>query len=206
MFPRDPQFSAQVWSSEFGYPGDGRYREFYRDIGFDIDSVSLNLLRLPDRERRAVGLKYPRVTGQNVPLGEKEPYHRGWALEAVEEHVENFVSSITARIDHAYQEMDRTAVIVTPYDAELFGHWWFEGPEFLDAVVRKLAGSSPYRLSSPTDVLESGLRFQLATPEHSSWGAYGYSDSWLNDRNDWIWPHLHNAASETARLPECSTI
>jgi 1,4-alpha-glucan branching enzyme len=89
----------------------------------------------------------------------------------------------------------RPPVIVAPYDAELFGHWWFEGPDFLDSVVRKIAGPEcDFELSTPTDVLNSGLDFQVAAPAESSWGANGYSGTWLNDKNAWIWPHVHHAA------------
>ena len=97
--------------------------------------------------------------------------------------------------------LGRPPVIVAPYDAELFGHWWFEGPEFLDRVVRKIAcDQQGYRLCSPSDVIDSGLDFQVAMPTASSWGAYGYSDSWLNDRNDWIWPHVHRAVNAMAAI------
>jgi len=95
----------------------------------------------------------------------------------------------------------RPPVDVSPYEAELFGHWWFEGPEFLDLLVRKIAcDQRGYRLSSPTDVIESGFKFQVAMPTASSWGAYRYSDSWLNEKNDWIWPNIHNPFNLMAEL------
>jgi 1,4-alpha-glucan branching enzyme len=200
-FPRDRESSAQVWSAELGYPGDGRYREFYRDVGHDLAGPTMAPFRLPDGAGRNVGLKYYRVTGRDVPLHEKQPYHRGWALEAVEEHAEHFVSARARQVQFWRSVMRRPPVIVAPYDAELFGHWWFEGVEFLDAVVRKVAtGNLGYRLSTPTDVIESGLDFQVAMPAASSWGAYGYSDSWLNERNDWIWPHIHRVVNAMAQV------
>ena len=104
------------------------------------------------------------------------------------------------RIDEVRTETGRAAVIVAPYDAELFGHWWFEGPEFLDLVVRKSCAQSAYRLSTPSDVLDSGLEFQIAMPAASSWGAYGHSQIWLNSDNEWIWPHVHHAAREMSRI------
>ena len=91
-------------------------------------------------------------------------------------------------------------MIVAPFDAELFGHWWFEGPEFLDLVVRKSCAQSVYRLSTPSDVLDSGLEFQIGMPAASSWGAYGHSQVWLNSDNEWIWPHVHHAAREMTRI------
>jgi 1,4-alpha-glucan branching enzyme len=198
-FPRDLESSAQVWSAESGYPGDARYQEFYRDVGHDLDGPSIAGFVLPDGGRRNVGLKYHRVTGRDVPLHEKQPYHRGQALEAANEHAGHFVLARRARIAQLRTVSTRPPVIVAPYDAELFGHWWFEGPEFLDLVVRRSArDQADYRLSSPMDVVDSGLDFQVAMPAASSWGASGYSATWLNRKNDWIWPHLHRATDEMA--------
>jgi 1,4-alpha-glucan branching enzyme len=199
-FGRDLESSAQVWSAEAGYPGDARYREFYRDVGHDLDGPSVAPFVLPDGGRINVGLKYHRVTGRDVPLHEKQPYHRGWALEAVNEHAGHFVHARVTRFEEVWREHDRPPVIVAPYDAELFGHWWFEGPEFLDLVVRKSCQQSAYRLATPSDVANSGVQFQLAMPAASSWGAYGYSEIWLNRDNEWIWPHLHRAAGEMSRI------
>jgi 1,4-alpha-glucan branching enzyme len=36
VFARDTETSKQVWSSKEGYPGDIAYREFYRDMGYDL--------------------------------------------------------------------------------------------------------------------------------------------------------------------------
>ena len=199
-FARDPEASAQVWSAEVGYPGDPRYREFYRDIGHDLDSGTIERFLLPDGARRNVGLKYHRVTGRDVPLHDKEPYHRACALDAVNDHAEHFVLARAHRMDEIRSATGRAPVIVAPYDAELFGHWWFEGPEFLDLVVRKSCARSAYRLSTPSDVLDSGLEFQIGMPAASSWGAYGHSQVWLNSDNEWIWPHVHHAAREMSRI------
>ena len=200
-FPRDRESSAQVWSAEWGYPGDSRYREFYRDIGHDLEEQSITPFRLPDGGKRNIGIKYYRVTGRDVSLHEKQPYRRGRALEAVEQHANHFVAGRAMQFEYGRAVLGRPPVIVAPYDAELFGHWWFEGPEFLDRVVRKIAcDQQGYRLCSPSDVIDSGLDFQVAMPAASSWGAYGYSDSWLNDRNDWIWPHVHRAVNAMAAI------
>jgi 1,4-alpha-glucan branching enzyme len=200
-FPRDRESSAVVWSADWGYPGDGRYREFYRDIGHDLESPSITPFRLPDGGRKNVGIKYHRVTGREVPLHEKEPYQRRWALEAVNQHADHFVMGRAKQFEFWSAILRRSPVVVAPYDAELFGHWWFEGPEFLDRVVRKVAcDQKAYRLSTPTDVIESGLNFQVAMPAASSWGAYGYSDTWLNGANSWMWPHVHNVTEQMAKI------
>jgi 1,4-alpha-glucan branching enzyme len=204
-FPRDRQSSAQVWSAEGGYPGDGRYREFYRDVGHDLpdDDPAIAPFRRPGCGRQNVGIKYHRITDRNVALHDKQPYHRGWALEAADQHAAHFVSDRVRQVEFLRSRWRRPPVIVAPYDAELFGHWWFEGLEFLDLVIRKAAyDQSAYRLSTLSDIADSELEFQVAMPAASSWGAYGYSDTWLNQKNDWMWPHLHHAAREIARVAE----
>jgi len=135
-----------------------------------------------------------------VPLHEKQPYHCGRALEAVNEHAGHFVRARATRFGEVRREQHLPSVIVAPYDAELFGHWWFEGPEFLDLVVRQSCEQAAYRLSTPSDVISSGLDFQVAMPAASSWGAYGYSQIWLNRENVWIWPHLHRATREMSSI------
>jgi 1,4-alpha-glucan branching enzyme len=91
--------------------------------------------------------------------------------------------------------MDRPPLVTAPYDAELFGHWWFEGPQWLDGLIRAVAtGHHGLELIRPGDYLERHPRLQAATPSASSWGERGYNEFWLNDGNDWIYPHLHRAA------------
>jgi 1,4-alpha-glucan branching enzyme len=152
-------------------------------------------------ERKNVGIKYYRITGRGVPLDQKEPYHRGWAMEAADSHAGNFVFNRAKQIEWVKGNIGRPPVVVAPYDAELFGHWWYEGPEFIDQVVRKATfDQQVFRLSTPTDVIRSGLDFQVATPAPSSWGAQGYGEVWCNDGNDWIWMHVHRVCEEMARI------
>jgi 1,4-alpha-glucan branching enzyme len=200
-FPRDPESSKQVWSAEEGYPGDARYREFYRDIGYDLPDEHLVGFTQATGERKNVGIKYYRITGRGVPLDQKEPYHRGWAMEAADSHAGNFVFNRSKQIEWVKGQIGRAPVVVAPYDAELFGHWWYEGPEFIDQVVRKATyDQHVFRLSTPTDVIRSGADFQVATPAPSSWGAHGYGEVWCNDGNDWIWMHVHRICDEMARI------
>lgn len=199
-FPRDPESSKQVWSAEEGYPGDFRYREFYRDIGWDLEESYLAGLLQATGDRKNLGIKYHRITGVNVALRDKAPYVRAEALEAADEHAAHFVESRAQQIEQYSRLLGRPVTVVAPYDAELFGHWWFEGPEFLDRVVRRAVGRDDLSLSTPSDVIRSGERFQVAKPAPSSWGDKGYGEVWCNGKNDWIWPHVHRAAAEMARL------
>jgi 1,4-alpha-glucan branching enzyme len=198
-FGRDYESARQVWSAEVGYPGDGAYREFHRDVGFDLPASELKGFLMLDGDRRATGLKYHRVTGR-VGLEQKAPYVRAAALAKAREHAEHFIAQRTAQIHHARSVVGREPVLVAPYDAELFGHWWFEGPEFIEQVFRVAAQQDVVEFITPSDYLERLPTQQAASPSFSSWGHNGYAEVWLEKSNDWIYPHVHRATAQMLEL------
>ncbi|PYS19128.1 MAG: DUF1957 domain-containing protein [Acidobacteria bacterium] len=190
-FGRDPDSSRQVWSAGDGYPGDYDYREFYRDIGYDLDHDYIKPYILPSGVRIDTGIKYHRITGKGDP---KDPYVPEWAERKAEIHAEHFLDEQIKQIECSGRLMDRKPLTVAPYDAELFGHWWFEGPRWLDHLIRKTAARQDViRLVTPSDYLSEHPVNQTCTPCDSSWGYKGYNEVWLNGKNDWIYPHLHAA-------------
>ena len=197
-FGRDPLSSRQVWSRHEGYPGDAAYRDFYRDIGFDLD---LNYLQpyLPCAGVRSyTGLKYHRVTS---PAAAKEVYVRRAALAVAERHATHFFQARREHIRGLAAVLPRPPVVFCPYDAELFGHWWYEGPEFLDGVVRRACEApSEIALTTPEAFLRRYPTHQVATPAASSWGEDGYWRTWLNAKNQWVLPHLHVAQTRMSEL------
>ena len=201
-FARDPESSKAVWSAEEGYPGDIRYREFYRDIGFDLDLSYVRPYIHPMGFRTNTGIKYHRITGKDP----KEPYVLSQAMEAVEQHAAHFYEQRLLQAATLDAQSDGHAHILCPYDAELFGHWWHEGPMWLGAVLRRASGkSSKLIVATPKDYLQTNPSPCRSEPAFSSWGAEGYADMWLNETNDWIYPHLHRAGDlmrEIAGLPE----
>jgi 1,4-alpha-glucan branching enzyme len=198
VFGRDLDSAKQVWSRNEGYPGDPRYRDFYRDIGFDLDLDYLRPhLAAPD-QRTFTGIKYHRITG---PDAAKQVYDRASALHAADQHADHFLSARVEQVRRLTQILDRSPVIVCPYDAELFGHWWYEGPEFLDLLVRKsYFDQQQFRVATPEDFLRSFPTQQLASPAPSSWGEEGYYRMWLNETNQWIYPHLQVAQERMSEL------
>jgi 1,4-alpha-glucan branching enzyme len=198
-FGRDVESSRQVWSSQEGYPGDFNYREFYRDVGFDLDYDYIRPYLHPDGERVNLGIKYYKITGRT---NHKDPYIRHWALERAAEHAGNFMFNREKQVEWlAGVVRDRKPLIVAPYDAELFGHWWFEGPDWLNFLFRKIAyDQQTVRLTTPSEYLAENPRCQIATPIPSSWGYKGYAEFWLNGTNDWIYRHLHAAADRMIEL------
>jgi 1,4-alpha-glucan branching enzyme len=199
-FGRDQASSKQVWSRQHGYPGDPRYRDFYRDIGFDLDLDYVQAC-LPTPEIRGfTGIKYHRVTGKE---GAKEIYDRAAALQAAADHARHFLESRIEQIRQVSGLLDQPPILLAPYDAELFGHWWYEGPEFLDHLVRAAAiGPTPLKMLTPGDYLQRHPAGQLAQPAASSWGESGDWRVWLNETNAWIYPHLRVAQQRMTQLAQ----
>ena len=201
-FGRDMESAHQVWSGETGYPGDWRYREFYRDVGYDLDYEYLKPYLHTDGLRRNIGLKYYRITGK-VPLHAKDPYNPGEALEVAAQHAGNFMFNRQKQLEHLSGLLEKKPLVVAMYDAELFGHWWYEGPDFLEYLFRKLHyDQKDIRLITPSEYLAENPNNQVIQPEMSSWGDKGYHEVWLNGSNDWVYRHLHKAAELMIELAE----
>jgi 1,4-alpha-glucan branching enzyme len=99
--------------------------------------------------------------------------------------------------------MNKPPIVVCPYDAELFGHWWFEGVDWLNFVIRKSAfDQDTYQLTTPFKYLEKYPRVQVAQPCPSSWGYQGYNEVWLNGSNDWIYRHIHKSLERMTFLAD----
>jgi len=198
-FGRDPSCSHQVWSAEEGYPGDADYREYYRDIGFDLPLDYIGPYILDGTTRVNTGIKYHRVSGRGAAV--KALYQPEKALEKARQHAQDFIEKRSQQIASLSAALDKPPIIVAPYDAELFGHWWFEGPLWLEQVLRLAAvDTCPVETVSCGDYLQLQPLQQKALPANSTWGEQGYSDYWLNESNDWIYPLLHKAGSEMEKL------
>ena len=172
VLARDPRSSVQVWSADYGYPGDGAYLEFHRKHGRD-------------------GLRYWRVTDRRIPLAEKVPYDPMAAKERAEAHAEHFASLVIDTLREYQEATGRTGVVVAPFDTELFGHWWFEGPQWLESVLRRLEGQVEVATAS-SFLAKHPPRSAIRLPE-GSWGQGGHHWVWLNDGTRWIWEEVYRA-------------
>jgi 1,4-alpha-glucan branching enzyme len=199
-FGRDFESARQVWSKDHGYPGDVRYRDFYRDIGFDLDFDYVKPFFPAPGTRGFTGIKYHRITGGGQ---EKQVYDRAAAVRAADEHAGHFLRGRMEQMEKLGGMMDRAPVAVAPYDAELFGHWWYEGPEFLNYFARKAYyDQRAFTFITPGEYLRRYPTQQVATPAASSWGEEGYLKVWLNESNHWIYPHLRIAQGRMSELAE----
>ncbi len=183
IFPRDVALSGAVWSKGTGYPGDFRYREFHYDYTYSMSDSDLSGEGV---DRMPFGLKVYRVTGGEKP---KEFYRPGGADEAVKAHAGDFIAKIRERASVLGGIMDAPPVFTLPFDMELFGHWWYEGPDFLSLVLRGISEAGDIRLSSPEEF--TGLStLETFTPAESSWGRQGYFDTWLTSECLHIYPEI----------------
>ena len=173
-FVRDPDSTLQVWSRDRGYPGDGSYLEFHKK-------------HFPG------GLRYWRVTDAKVDLGGKQLYEPARAQERVQAHAGHFVDLLRGVLT-ANPEGPH-AVVCSPYDTELFGHWWFEGPRWLAEVFARL----PQARIAPVDCvtyLETYPPDTTITLLEGSWGEGGDHRVWLNPHTEWTWERIYGAEDE----------
>ena len=206
VFARDMETSQQVWSSVVGYPGDAVYREFYRDIGWDLPLEYLKPHLHRDGKRRHLGLKYFRISGRDVGQDKKQPYVPTAARDKAAQHAADFVAKRVQQAHELNNLYNRPPLVVSPYDAELYGHWWFEGPQFLDFLFRRFHyDQSDVLPISPGDFLDTGIPIQRQQPSASSWGERGYYKVWLNENTSWMYPYQHVAEERMTRLANEST-
>ena len=195
-FARDPNASRQVWSAHEGYPGDPAYREFYRDIGFDLPMEHLG--SIARGTRKFSGVKYHRITG---PGNEKQLYDRTAAENAAAQHANQFLEQCHKQT-REIGEIGFDPIIVAPFDAELFGHWWFEGPLFLEHFIRHAANERDFLLATPSEYLAAHPTQQIVEPAASTWGENGHLAVWLDPSNAWIYRQLQSATDCMTQLAQ----
>ncbi len=172
VLARDADTCKFVWSRDAGYPGNPWYRDFYRDVCYDLKDSEWKTFR-PDGIRHHTGLKYFRITGKK----EKKPYIREKAMMVLKEDAQDFVKRLSQRTIEA-EDVTEEPVIVLAFDTELFGHWWFEGPEWLERVIELMGRHPKIRLAFIDDVI-NGKALRTIKPLPSSWGEGGFSDTWV---------------------------
>ena len=198
-FGRDTESSEQVWSAKHGYPGDPQYRDFYRDIGFDLPLDYIGPYIHPEGHRMYTGFKYQAITHDK--LHDKWVYDPDAARGRAGLHASHFRGNMEKQVQRLRGGMDRPPIIVSPYDAELYGHWWYEGPIFLSDLFRQLHfDQSVIEPLTPGDYLARHPTNQRATPAASSWGLKGYNEQWLNETNAWTYRHVHSAGERMVEL------
>lgn len=174
IFPRDPRTGIQVWSGESGYPGDGVYLDFHK-------------------KRWPGGHQYWRVTGPRVDLGDKQPYYPKEAAERVKSHASHFVHLVYEALKSGFNDAI-PPILCAPFDAELFGHWWFEGALWLEAIARIMHDyDTGLEMISCAEYLDKYPRAGFIALPEGSWGAGGQNEVWMNPDTSWTYTHIYPA-------------
>jgi|YelNatPaOPRAMG01_1025707.scaffolds.fasta_scaffold00001_157 1,4-alpha-glucan branching enzyme len=173
VFTRDPRTGLQVWSGEWGYPGDGWYLEFHKK-------------HFPG------GHRYWRVTSAKSDLADKQVYEPARVVERLEENSSHFVWLVETILEEHRQQTGREGILVAPFDAELFGHWWFEGPRFMKLVLRKCQQNGRVRVTTCSEELDRRQPVEVISLPEGSWGEGGYHFIWLNEDTVWTWRHIYD--------------
>lgn len=181
VFTRDPETGLLVWSGEHGYPGDGSYLDFHKK-------------RFPG------GHRYWAVTSSQADLADKVDYNRKEAMARIPENAGHYAEVIEKLLKKHHADTGQTGILVAPYDAELFGHWWFEGPEFLKEVLRRLSKTDAVELTPLAAHLDRVEPVDMVTLPEGSWGQGGYHYIWLNKWTDWTWKHIYPAEDKMVEL------
>ena len=180
-FPRDPRTGVQVWSGDQGYPGDGDYLDFHK-------------------KRWPGGHRYWQVTHAKADLALKTPYCPERAAARTRDHAEHFVTVVQEALKGSLSE-DNPPILTSPFDAELFGHWWYEGPLWLEHVARAFAREdSPISLITCGSYLEKHPSLGYLSLEEGSWGKSGTNEVWLNPDTAWTWTHIYPAEAKVREI------
>lgn len=170
---RNPEISDIVWSGDCSYPGDGDYREFH------IKSENS-------------GFQYWRITDKSVSLGEKDYYDYEKALSKAKIHAENFKERIEKIFVEFNSKYNMNGLIIAAFDTELFGHWWYEGVEFLKHFLKISSQSEIYK-TSLSNGIENEVPIKKGKFIESSWGLGGFHFTWYNSETMWMWEKIHKA-------------
>ena len=192
FFGRDSESTLPVWSSREGFPGNPVYREFHKDLGWELPPQELQKKGITTS--RPLGLKFHRITNNKIALGKKEFYVEDEALKKVEEHSDQYLLSRSKQLKNLSLSSSFDPLLVAPFDAELFGHWWYEGPSFIENILKKSKKYS-IKLTNLKEILLEKPKLQICDPSPSSWGQGGYHNYWLNEKNAWIVPEITKAGS-----------
>ncbi len=181
VFPRDPMTGLQVWSSDSGYPADPNYLDFHKR-------------RFPG------GHRYWQVTGPGVAIDDKLVYWPQQAADRAQQHASHFVSLVDRTLQPSFNN-HTPPILCAPFDADLFGHWWFEGALWLEAVARTLhKNNTGIATTTCSQYLGRHPRTDFIALQEGSWGTEGNHQVWMNSETVWTYSHIYPAELYTREL------
>jgi len=176
IFVRDPKTGVQVWSGKHGYPGDGNYLEFHK-------------------KHFQGGLRYWKITSAETDLGGKMEYDPDAVIGRVRENAGHFKDLVKGILNEHLKTEGKPGIVTAPYDAELFGHWWFEGPQWLYYVLKWLNADPEIELITAGEYIDKNPPKDVVSIPEGSWGEGGFHWIWYNDWTRWTWKNIYKAES-----------
>ncbi len=184
VFGRNQKTSRQVWDAKIGYPGNEYYREFHKK----------------DHES---GLHYWRITSKDFGKNEKQLYDIEKAEETTKNHAHHFVSLVSEELIEFSNKFHRKGIIISPYDFELYGHWWMEGISWLNEIFELIHNNKNIELITISDYISIFKDdFSVIKMKESSWGEGGHFQVWKNPDHGWIWPYINGSIKEFENVLE----
>ena len=174
IFTRDPETGIQVWSGEHGYPGDGNYLDFHKK-------------KFPG------GHRYWRVTSAKADLGDKLQYVLGNVEARIQENAGHFKEVVKGILQGQAREQNQLPIVCAPFDTELFGHWWFEGPRWVYYVLKYMNADPEMQVCTGSEHLDTVQAAPVVSLPEGSWGEGGFHYIWFNDGNRWTWSYVYDA-------------
>ncbi len=184
VFGRNRNISRQVWDAQIGYPGNINYREFHRK----------------DHES---GLQYWRITNKSVGLNEKKLYNIEKAMETVDSDAQHFISLLCDELQQFSRISKIPGILISPFDFELFGHWFAEGVDWLKKVIKLINQKEIIEMITISEYI-SKFKDQFSTIKmrESSWGEGGDFRVWKNPEHGWIWPYINSSIKDFEKVLE----
>jgi len=177
-FGRNQNTSRQVWDPNIGYPGDIDYREFHKK----------------DHES---GLHYWKITGKSIRQKEKQLYQIDAALEKVESHANHFISVLHDELKAFNLKYSLNGIVVSPYDFELYGHWWMEGVSWLKRIFELIYHHEEIEMITISEYISKYKdNFSMIKMKESSWGEGGHFQVWKNPEHGWVWPYINGSIKQ----------
>ena len=182
VFGRNKNASKQVWDAEIGYPGNESYMEFHKKDGES-------------------GLNYWRITNKELPNEHKELYQPEGALKQLELDVDHYIALLRGEVNSFYNAHQTTGIIVSPFDFELYGHWWKEGIQWLRLLFHAIINADEVNMITISEYLSSYRHtFSTIQMKESSWGEGGHFQVWQNPEHGWIWPYINSSINQLEDL------
>ena len=187
FFVRDPETAMVVWSRDLGYPGDGDYLEFHKKS-------------FPG------GHRYWRVSDAKSDLALKGEYSPEVAKSKLEEHAAHFVNLVENILKRFDKKNNSKGIITAPFDAELFGHWWFEGPEWIYNIMKEIHKKKTIATTTGTNYLKKNHPRAVVHLPEGSWGKGNFHYIWLNKETEWTWKKIYECEAKMNKIISANTI